>query len=77
MWGFGKFAFLSFVLSGALIFWSTAVSDDEWSHKAGTLLLDLSALLVWDALTLKGLDYQKGLVLRGAYFFPSLFFLAV
>ena len=55
MWGFGKFAFLSFVLSGALIFWSTAVSDDEWSHKAGTLLLDLSALLVWDALTLKGL----------------------
>ena len=41
--------------SGALIFCSTVVSDDEWLHEAGTLLLDLSVLFMWDALSLKNL----------------------
>ena len=38
-----------------LIFCSTAFSDDEWLHEAGTLLLDFSVLLMRDALSLKHL----------------------
>ena len=53
--GFGKFALFLLELSGALIFCSATFLDDGWLHEAGTLLLDLSALLMWDALLLKGL----------------------
>ena len=55
IWGFGKFALLLFELSGALIFCSAVVSDDEWLHEAGTLLLDFSVLFIWVTVTLKDL----------------------
>ena len=41
---FEKFASLE--LSGALIFCYAAVSDVEWLHEAGRLLLDLSVLFM-------------------------------
>ena len=44
--GFGKFALFPFRLSGALIFCSPAVLNDEWLHEASTLLLDFSVLFV-------------------------------
>ena len=44
-------------LSGALIFCSTVASDNEWLCEAGILplLLDVSVLFTWDALSLKDL----------------------
>ena len=63
IWGFGKFALFTFKLSGALIFCSATVSDDEWLHEAGTLLLEFSVLFMWDVLTLK--DLSKWLLSSG------------
>ena len=50
-----KNCIIFFWVTVALILCSVTVSDDEWLHEAGTLLLDFSVLFMRDALSLKDL----------------------